>query len=178
MNNTPYNPEQDLAAELDAAAARWQRLDDHQHLMDPETKPQITLGNEGSPLIDGQRLFTSATLNDDMILVGTKGTGRWALASESVTVYISDRENTTPYTKSEIRESVAAEVEALAGYDGNCVSEDLPEAMRNIGPWKMIMAAAAAKAMIDAEGVTVIAFDKKKGVRNQRDFDVELLLPS
>ena len=178
MNNTPYNPEQDLAAELDAAAARWQRLDDHQHLMDPETKPQITLGNEGSPLIDGQRLFTSATLNDDMIFVGTKGTGRWALASESVTVYISDRENTTPYTKSEIRESVAAEVEALAGYDGNCVSEDLPEAMRNTGPWKMIMAAAAAKAMIDAEGVTVIAFDKKKGVRNQRDFDVELLLPS
>jgi hypothetical protein len=42
----------------------------------------------------------------------------------------------------------------------------------------MILAAAAAKAMIDAEGVTVIAYDKKKGVRNQRDFDVELLLPS
>ena len=93
MNNTPYNPEQDLAAELDAAAARWQRLDDHQHLMDPETKPQITPGTEGSPLIDGQRLFASATLNDDMIFVGTKGNGRWALASESVTVYISDREN-------------------------------------------------------------------------------------
>ena len=178
MTDTTYNPEQTLAAELDAAATRWQRLDDHQHLMDPETKPQIDLGNEGSPLIDGQRLFTSATLNNDLIFVGTKGTGRWALASESVTVYISDRENTTPYTKLEIRESVAAEVEALAGYDGNCVSEDLPEAMRNTGPWKMIMAAAAAKAMIDAEGVTVIAFDKKKGARDQRDFDVELLLPS
>ena len=178
VDNTLYNPEQDLAAELAAAAAKWQRLDNHQHLMDPEAKPQVTSGTEGSPLIDGQRLFASATLNDDMIFVGTRGNGRWALASESVTVYISDRQNTTPYTKSEIRESVVAEVEALASYDGNCISEDLPEAIRSTGPWKMILAAAAAKAMIDAEGVTVIAYDKKKGIRNQRDFDVELRLPS
>ena len=101
VNNTLYNPEQDLAAELAAAAAKWHRLDNHQHLMDPEAKPQVTPGTEGSPLIDGQRLFASATLNDDIIFVGTKGNGRWALASESVTVFISDRQNTTPYTKSE-----------------------------------------------------------------------------
>ena len=28
-----------------------------------------------------------------------------------------------------------------------------------VGPWKVLLAAAAAKAMIDADGVTIVAYD-------------------
>ena len=46
------------------------------------------------------------------------------------------------------------------------------------GPWKVLLAAAAAKAMIDADGVTIVAYDSNIGTRDPMDFEVELRLPS
>ena len=72
---------------------------------------------------------------------------------------VSNRQNRTHYTRSEVRESIAAEIKSLAGYDDKCIDEDLPESLGKAGPWKVLLAAAAAKAMIDADGVTIVAYD-------------------
>ena len=129
-------------------------------------------------LIEEQYLFTSPTLSDEIIFVGTKGCGRWAHSKESVTVCVSNRQNRTHYTRSEVRESIAAEIKSLAGYDDKCIDEDLPESLGKTGPWKVLLAAAAAKAMIDADGVTIVAYDSNIGTRDPVDFEVDLRLPS
>ena len=113
----------DITKELKAAAANWHCLDVHPQLMDSTTMPP---GNEGLPYTDGQRMFASATLPDDKIFVGTQGCGRWAHSKVSVTVYVSDRQNKTQYSKSEVRESIAAEIQSLSGFDGECISEGGP----------------------------------------------------
>ena len=176
--DTTDAPQRTLADELAEANAKWQRLDDHPQLTDPHAKPPIADGDEGLPLIEGQRLFTSSTLGDDIIFVGTKGHGRWAHSKESVTVYVSNKQNRTMYTKSEVRESIAAEIKTLAGFDEHCINDDLPEAIGRAGPWKVIIAAAAAKAMIDADGVTIVAYDSRQGTRDPKDFEVEIRRPS
>ena len=71
-------------------------------------------------------------------------------------MYVSNKQNRTMYTKSEVRESIAAEIKTLAGFDEHCINDDLPEAIGRAGPWKVLIAAAAAKAMIDADGVTIV----------------------
>ena len=91
---------------------------------------------------------------------------------------VSNKQNKTHYTRSEVRESIAAEIKSLAGYDDRCIDEDLPESLGKAGPWKVLLAAAAAKAMIDAEGVTIVAYDSNMGTRDPMDFEVELRLPS
>ena len=42
----------------------------------------------------------------------------------------------------------------------------------------MLLAAATAKAMIDADGVTIVAYDSNLGTRDPMDFEVDLRLPS
>ena len=54
----------------------------------------------------------------------------------------------------------------MAGYDDKCIDEDLPESLGKAGPWKVLLAAAAAKAMIDADGVTIVAYDSDLGTRD------------
>ena len=125
MSRPPENP---LADELAAANAKWQRLDGFatmDWMVDPDIKPQFVAGSEGMALIEEQYLFTSPTLKDEIIFVGTKGRGRWAHSKESVTVSVSNKQNKTHYTRSEVRESIAAEIKSLAGFDDKCIDEDL-----------------------------------------------------
>ena len=68
-------------------------------MVDPDIKPQFVAGSEGMALIEEQYLFTSPTLNDEIIFVGTKGCGRWAHSKESVTVSVSNKQNKTHYTR-------------------------------------------------------------------------------
>ena len=64
-------PENTLADDLAEANAKWQRLDSvaaMDWMMDPDNKPQFEAGGEGLPLIEGQHLFTSDSLDNDIIL--------------------------------------------------------------------------------------------------------------
>ena len=84
-------------------------------------------------------------------------------------MYVFNKQNRTTYTRSEVRESIAAEIKTLGGFDDKCIDEDLPESLGKAGPWKVLLAAAAAKAMIDADGVTSVAYDSNLGTRDPKD---------
>ena len=82
------------------------------------------------------------------------------------------------HTRRCVRNSIASDIDRLNGFDDSCINEDLPAEMGPNGPYRVTMAAAAALSLIEAEGVSIFHYDPAKGIDNELDFDVELLLPS
>ena len=153
----------------------WRMLDNHPHLLDPAVKPTHL---DGHPCIQGTAMFNSQTLAPGLVFLGEKGAGRWCEAREAVTLLVTNGTSDFKYTLEDVRNSVASDIERLNGYDDACILEDLPASNGPNGPYRVTMAAAAALSLIEAEGVSIFHYDPAKGIDNELDFDVELLLPS
>ena len=153
----------------------WRQIDNHPHLLDPEVKPTHP---DGRPCIQGAEMFNSQTLAPGLVFLGEKGAGRWCEAREAVTLLITNSTSEFKYTLDDVRNSVASDIDRLNSYDDKCILEDLPASMGPNGPYRVTMAAAAALSLIEAEGVSLFHYDPAKGLENEVDFDVELLLPS
>ena len=153
----------------------WRQIDNHPHLLDPEIKPTHS---DGCPCIRGAAMFNSQTIAPGLVFLGEKGAGRWCEAHEAVTLLVTNNTSEIAYTLEDVRNSVASDIERLNGFDDACIMEDLPASMGRNGPYRVTMAAAAALSLIEAEGVSLFHYDPAKGLENELDFDVELLLPS
>jgi len=153
----------------------WRQMDNHPHLLDPEVKPAHS---DGCPCIQGAEMFKSQTLVPGLVFLGEKGAGRWCEAREAVTLLVTNSTSEFKYTLEDVRNSIASDIDRLNDYDDACILEDLPAAMGPNGPYRVTMAAAAALSLIEAEGVCIFHYDPAKGIDDELDFDVELLLPS
>ena len=174
------NEEQRMAQELAEAKDLWKKLDHHPHLMNLKAKPEWTGMNEseGLPYIEGADMFVSQTLTPGTMFVGEQGSGRWAETREAVTVLLTEKSNKTPYSAEDIRASVASELERMGGFDDACLDGDLPSVALSYGPYKVTMAAEAAHCLIESEGVTLFRHDSQQGLCDEKDFNIEILLPS
>ena len=165
----------EINASIAEANETWRKMDNHPHLLDPEVKPTHS---DGSPCIQGAEMFSSQTLVPGLVFLGEKGAGRWCEAREAVTLLVTNSTCDFKYTLEDVRNSIASDIDRLNGYDDSCINEDLPAEMGPNGPYRVTMAAAAALSLIEAEGVSIFHYDPAKGIDNELDFDVELLLPS
>ena len=172
--------DQRIARELADASAYWKQLDHHPHLTNPTTKPEWTGMNEsgGLPYIEGANMYVSTTLTPGTMFAGEQGSGRWAEKREAVTILLTEKSNRTPYAAEDIRASVASEIERIGGFDDACLDGDLPSMMTSYGPYKVTMAAEAAQSLIESEGVTLFRHDPQQGLCDEKDFNIEILLPS
>ena len=167
--------DQRIARELAEAHAFWKQLDHHPHLTNPTTKPD---DSGGLPYIEGAGMFVSTTLTPGTMFTGEQGSGRWAEKREAVTILLTEKSNKTHYADKDIRASVASEIERLGGFDDACLDGDLPSVMTSLGPYKVTMAAEAAQCLIESEGVTLFRHDPQHGLCDEKDFNIEILLPS
>ena len=129
------------------AQNQWKRLDDHPHLTSAMNKPPDSNGN---PYIPGAVMFPSLTIVPGTIFVGE----RWCETHEAVTVILRNMTSVISYNAGDVRSSVASEIERIGGYNDACILKDLPTSTGRYGPYKVVMAAAAALCLIEAEGVT------------------------
>ena len=129
---------------------------------------------EGKGLMNNAKMFTSSRLNKSEMLF--LDGARWALSNESVPIEIYNFDSKVFYTPAEVRQSIVALLN-LIGFDEECVTRTLPVSKSASGPWQMMIAAQAAKALMDNEDqLSIIPYDTDDG-RPEGEVQVRMLTP-